>query len=102
MNFWYMQLHPGTEAYREYGTERLLSTLLRWRDVGMGDKSQWTDGGEGIRKRFREVMAVGDVIALGKGRQLFALVRVTGEAKVCERCNGRGRVRIDCHSKLPQ
>lgn len=80
MNFWYMQLHPGKDP-NGYPPERMLAVVRRWRDVGMGDESQWRTGGIGTRRRFREVMQTGDIIALGHGKRLFALVRVTGAAR---------------------
>ena len=80
MNFWYMQLHPTNDP-KYYSPERMLEVVHKWRDVGMGDDRQWTEGGENIRKQFRSVMQIGDIVALGHGQRIFALVRIAGDVE---------------------
>ena len=77
MKFWYMQLHPGDDP-KGYHAERMRNVVLKWNDVGMGDGSQWRDGGA-TRRRFRETMQNGDVVALAHGKRFIALVKVVGE-----------------------
>lgn len=36
MTFWYMQVHPGSQP-REYNADVMYASILRTRDVGMGD-----------------------------------------------------------------
>ena len=89
MTYWYMQLHPGNDPLGHHA-DRMRDVVLRWRDVGMGDERQWRDGGVDTRRRFREVMQIGDVIALAHGRRMIALVRVSGEY-------GRNDAKTDDH-----
>ncbi len=79
MNFWYMQLHPGEDSSKDYSIERMLETIVRYRDVGMGDEKQWYN--RGLQEVFISRVKNGDVVAVGKGKRLFALVRIIGERK---------------------
>lgn len=76
VGIWYMQIHPGSDP-GNFGPERMLEVVRRYRDVGMGGDG-WKEG-KNTRRIFREDVQTGDVVALAHGRRFIALVRVSGE-----------------------
>ena len=74
MTFWYMQVHPGSQP-REYNADVMYASILRTRDVGMGDEDQWGEEGRATQARFREDVHEGDVAVIAHGKKLMLLVR---------------------------
>ena len=77
MTFWYMQVHPSSQA-REYNADVMTASVLETLDVGLGNESQWPEG-NATRERFRNDVKIGDVAVIAHGRKLMLLVRFTGE-----------------------
>lgn len=74
MTFWYMQVHLGSQP-REYNADVMYASILRTRDVGMGDEDQWGEEGRATQARFREDVHEGDAAVIAHGKKLMLLVR---------------------------
>lgn len=77
MTFWYMQVHPGSQP-RKFNSEVMYDSILRTRDVGIGDEQQWRDDGLATQARFRDEVKEGDVAIIAHGKKLMFLVRFVG------------------------
>lgn len=75
MNFWHMQLHPGTESRSSYSRADIKDILETYNVIGM-DK-EW-DNDRGQPDLFRNHVKVGDIILIRKDGPL-ALVEVTSD-----------------------
>src|SRR5690554_2773881 len=75
MNFWHMQLHPGTEGRGSYSRADIKEILEKENVIGMGN--EW-DKDRGQPNLFRKHVKVGDIILIRKDGPL-ALVEVTSD-----------------------
>jgi len=73
MNFWHMQMHPTGEM--EF-SENIDWILEHKKIIGLG---QWEEGEKQINCFINDVQ-VNDIVALKRGKELIALVQVTGGA----------------------
>jgi len=74
MNYWHIQLHPGTTE--NFPPRRIREILEQKEVIGLGE---WDDG-EVTRNTFTDRMSIGDIVAVKQGNTPIALVRVVGEA----------------------
>lgn len=73
-NYWHIQLHPDDRG--SFDTEKIKKILLEKSVIGLGE---WEKGEDKIN-RFKEKMAIGDIVAVKQGSTPIALVKVTGNA----------------------
>lgn len=73
MNFWHMQMHPGNAPEMSKNIEWILEHK---EIIGLG---QWKEGEKQINCFINDVQ-VNDIVALKRGKELIALVQVTGGA----------------------
>ncbi len=71
MNYWHMNLHPGTESMSNDD----IKNIILGRVIGMGI---WKEG-EKQRDNFKNRVNIGDVVAVLNGRTPIALVEVIGD-----------------------
>ena len=74
MTFWYMQVHPSDQP-REFNSEVMYASILRTRDVGIGDEQQWGKEGIATQDRFKNDVKPGDIAVIAHGKKLMLLVR---------------------------
>lgn len=74
MNFWHIQLHPGT--IENFPPARIREILEIKKVIGLGE---WDDG-EVTRNTFTDRMSIGDIVAVKQGNTPIALVEVVSDS----------------------
>ncbi|GBU20707.1 endonuclease [Fibrobacteres bacterium R8-0-B4] len=81
MKFWHMQLHRGNQS--KFTIDVIKKIITDKSVIGLGDPEEdpehpWQSG-FGQLKNFKEVMDIGDIVAVRQGGTPIALVEVTGD-----------------------
>lgn len=79
MQFWYMQLHPGSQRDK-FSADVMKKVVLKRHLIGLGNEEQWREGKVYQIRTFRQEMQIGDIVMCADGEEFLVLVRVAGEA----------------------